>query len=412
MTTPVARPALFRDGRYVRVWLVGWFTGIVRWLDLLAFGIFAFELTGSPLLVAVLALVRFLPLALFSLGFGAAGDSLSPRRILFWSLIGVFVTTAVLLAVQMTSGLAYWHVVVGTLASGIYWAADMPLRRKMVGEIAGPDRLARAMSFDYATSNGTRLFGPLLGGVIYQTVGMTGVLGIGLALYAVSIVMAAGIQPTGGQRGGAFRPTHVVIGALRAARRAVRSNDVGCILAVTVIFNLFGFPFVSMIPVIGEEVVGLAPAAIGYVSAIEGAASLISLFFIAFFIRAGGFRRLYFSGLVVHLISVAFIGAVPGLWALCLGLALAGFATSGFAVMQATLIYAVAPKGMRGRYLGLMSICIGAGVIGFANVGWMAELYGAQTALMIMAAEGAVATVILGVIWRALRAEMFGKEPG
>ena len=104
-------------------------------------------------------------------------------------------------------------------------------------------------------------------------------------------------------------------------------------------------------------------------------------------------------------LAVAFIGLVPGLWALCLGLAVAGFATSGFAVMQATLIYAVAPKGMRGRYLGLMSICIGAGVIGFANVGWMAEVFGAQWALVIMAAEGAVAATVLALSWTALWAE-------
>lgn len=396
---------LFRDGRYVRVWLVGWFTGIARWLDLLAYGIFAFEITGSPLLVALLALVRLLPLALFSLPFGAAGDSLSPRRMVFWSAAGVLTATAALLAVQLTVGLAYWHLVLGTLASGIYWASDMPLRRKMVGEIAGPDRLARAMSYDYATSNGTRLFGPLLAGVVYQSVGMTGVLGIGLLLYAVTVWLAAGIAPTGGKRGGRFRPGHLIVGALRAARRALRSNDVGSILAVTVVFNLFGFPFVSMIPVIGEVTLGLSPAAIGYVSAIEGAFSLVSLVLVAAYARAGFFRRLYFGGLVVHLMAVAFIGLAPGLWALAVGLALAGFATSGFAVMQATLIYAVAPKGMRGRYLGLMSICIGAGVIGFANVGWMAEMFGAQAALVIMTAEGAVAATLVAVSWRGLWAE-------
>ena len=404
MTGPPPVP-LFRDGRYVRVWLVGWFTGIVRWLDLLAYGIFAFEITGSPFLVAVLALVRFLPLALFSLPFGAAGDSLSPRRIVFWSSIGVLIATTSLLFVQLTVGLSYWHLILGVLASGIYWASDMPLRRKMVGEIAGPDRLARAMSLDYATSNGTRLFGPLLGGVIYQAVGMTGVLGIGILLYAISAWLAAGILPTGGKRGGAFRPSHVVVGALRAARRAVRSNDVGCILAVTVVFNLFGFPFVSMIPVIGEEVLGLSPSAIGFVSSTEGAFSLLSLALIGVFARDGFFRRLYFSGLAVHLAAVAFIGLAPGLWALYAGLAVAGFATSGFAVMQATLIYAVAPKGMRGRYLGLMSICIGAGVIGFANVGWMAEAFGAKWALVIMAAEGAVAATVLALSWKALWAE-------
>lgn len=402
--TPGLRPALFRDGRYVRIWLVGWFTGIVRWLDLLAYGIFAFDLTGSPFLVALIALLRFLPLAVFSLFFGAAADTLSPRKVLFWALIGVALVTAGLCVVEGTGGLTYLHLVIGTLASGIFWASDMPLRRKMIGEIAGSDRLARAMSYDYATSNGTRLFGPLIGGVVYQTVGMMGVLGIGLALYLVSVGLAAGIRPTGGKRGGAFRPLHTVIGSLRSARRALGSNDAASILAVTVIFNIWSFPFVSMIPVIGEEM-ALEPATIGYVASIEGAASLISVLLVSWLAHPAIFRRLYFWGVAVHLMAVAFIGFVPGFWPLALGLALSGLAISSFAAMQATLIYMIAPPGMRGRYLGMMSICIGAGLIGFANVGAMAELFGAQAAVAIIACEGLVAIAVLGWRWRAFRLE-------
>ena len=406
MRDAAERPTLLRDGRYVRIWLVGWFTGIVRWLDLLAYGIFAYELTGSPLMVALIALVRFLPLALLSLPFGAASDTLSPRKIMFWSLVGVSMTTAGMLAIQLTSGLAYWHLILATLASGIFWASDMPLRRKMIGEIAGSDRLARAMSFDYATSNGTRLFGPMIGGVIYQNVGMGGVLGIGLALYLVTVILAFGIRPTGGKRGGSFDPWKTLIGAARSARRALRSNDVGCILAVTVIFNVWGFPFVSMIPVIGDEVLGLSPSLIGYVASIEGLMSLVSVVLVGVYAHPRFYRRLYYGGVVVHLMAVGFIGLMPGLWTLCLGLAVAGFAISGFAAMQATLIYMVAPQGMRGRYLGLVSICIGAGLIGFANVGLMAELFGAQAALAIIAVEGLVAILILGTVWRSLRAEI------
>jgi predicted MFS family arabinose efflux permease len=180
---------------------------------------------------------------------------------------------------------------------------------------------------------------------------------------------------------------------------------VGCILAVTVIFNVWGFPFVSMIPVIGDEVLGLSPSQIGYVASIEGMMSLVSVVLIGLYAHPRFYRRLYYGGVVVHLMAVGFIGLAPGLWALCLGLAVAGFAISGFAAMQATLIYMVAPPGMRGRYLGLISICIGAGLVGFANVGLMAELFGAQNALAIIAGEGLLAILVLGILWRDLRSE-------
>lgn len=400
--TPVP---LLRDDRYVRIWLVGWFTGIVRWLELLAYGIFAFELTGSPVLVATIALVRFVPLAVLSLFIGAAADQISPRRLLAASLAGVGLVSGAMVAVQLSGHLAYWHLVLATLASGVFWASDMPLRRKMIGEIAGAGRLARAMSIDYATSNGTRMLGPLAGGVIYQAVGMVGVFALATILYVVALVLALGIRPTGGRRDGRFQPGTVLSGSWRAARKALRSNDVLNILAVTVIFNIWGFPFVSMIPVIGADVLGLSPSMIGYVSAVEGATALVGISLVAWLARPAWFRRLYAGGLAIALVSVAFIGLAPGLPSLAAGIALAGLANASFASMQATLIYTAAPPGMRGRYLGLMSICIGAGLIGFANVGLMAELFGARAALVIMAAEGAVALAVVLASWRALHVE-------
>ena len=73
MTDALPPVPLLRDGRYVRVWLIGWFTGVVRWLELLAYGVYAYEITGSPVLVALVALIRFLPLALLGVFIGALG---------------------------------------------------------------------------------------------------------------------------------------------------------------------------------------------------------------------------------------------------------------------------------------------------------------------------------------------------
>ena len=57
---------------------------------------------------------------------------------------------------------------------------------------------------------------------------------------------------------------------------------------------------------------------------------------------------------------------------------------------------------MRGRLLGILSLTIGAGVIGFANIGLMGELFGGANAVRIVAAEGLVALVLLGLRWPRL----------
>lgn len=54
---------LLREPSYLRVWMVGVFSGVARWLELLVVGVYAFDTTGSPFLVALLVILRLLPLA-------------------------------------------------------------------------------------------------------------------------------------------------------------------------------------------------------------------------------------------------------------------------------------------------------------------------------------------------------------
>ena len=45
---------LFSDSEFTKIWTVGLLSGIVRWLELLAFGIYGYDVTGSAALVAFL----------------------------------------------------------------------------------------------------------------------------------------------------------------------------------------------------------------------------------------------------------------------------------------------------------------------------------------------------------------------
>ena len=94
---------------------------------------------------------------------------------------------------------------------------------------------------------------------------------------------------------------------------------------------------------------------------------------------------------------------LPGFTTLMLGLVGAGFAGAGFSTMQSTLAYLASPEEMRGRLLGLITICIGSGLIGFANIGLMADWYGAPTALIIIAVEGTLPMLLIGIAWKELR---------
>ena len=81
---------------------------------------------------------------------------------------------------------------------------------------------------------------------------------------------------------------------------------------------------------------------------------------------------------------------------------LVGLGGACFTTMQSTLIYSVAPPEMRGRLFGLLVLCIGTAILGFANIGLMGEWFGGSVAIRIVAAEGLIPLLLIGLGWREL----------
>jgi MFS family permease len=393
---------LLGDPVYLRVWLIGGCSGIARWLEMLVVGVFAFELTGSPFLVALLVILRMMPLAVFGSIVGTFADRLPPRLFLRASLSVAALVSATVVLLFFFGIAQYWHVAVASFASGVVWTTDMPLRRRILGDVAGKDRIAPAMSLDSATNNATRMVGPLLGGFLYQWLGTSGAFALSACLYGLCVALILGVPATVSSGARGAHSTKVLRDFQEAFRFVARDRDVFRILLVTVVYNVWGFPFVSMIPVIGSDELTLSAGWIGGLAAMEGAGAFLGALVIAVRVRSVSFRRLYYFGTLGYLILIFLAGwmvdAVPMAAALfCIGLGGACFTT-----MQSTLIYSVAPPQMRGRLFGLLVICIGTGLVGFCNIGLMGEWFGGSAAIRIVAAEGLIPLLLIGFGWRQL----------
>jgi len=247
------------------------------------------------------------------------------------------------------------------------------------------------------------MLGPLLGGILYQWLGTGGAFALSACIYGLSVVMILRVPATGSSAAVSGRPTKVLRDFQEAFGFVARDPDILRILLVTVVFNIWGFPFVSMIPVIGSDELGLSAGWIGGLAALEGAGAFLGALAIAVGARRLNFRRLYYFGTLGYLGLIFAAGlmthAVPTAAVLfCVGLAAACFST-----MQSTLIYSVAPPQMRGRLFGLMVICIGTGLVGFFNIGLMGEWFGGSAAIRIVAAEGIIPLLLIGIGWRQLR---------
>jgi MFS family permease len=177
------------------------------------------------------------------------------------------------------------------------------------------------------------------------------------------------------------------------------------ILLITIIFNIWGFPFTSMIPIIGRDELGLSPFYVGVLSSMEGFGALIGALMITRFASKANFFRIYRSGTLVYISGIGYLailtyvagGPNHSFYASNVALTIIGISGACFAAMQGTLTYLASPAQYRSRVLGVLTLCIGTGPIGFFNVGWMAENFGVANALIIISAEGLLALLALWV---------------
>jgi len=395
-----ARRLLLGNPRFLVVWVVGGLTGIVRWLQLLVLGLYTFQITESPLLVSLVPMLWMLPLALCGPFVGVVADRVSRKALLVGSLVLALAVSVVMAAASSAAALGFPWIAAASVVSGIFWATDMPVRRRLLGDLSDGD-LAAAMSLDSATSNATRMAGPVLGGVVLQTFSLSGVFLLSAAAFTVCLVAIALTPVPGAAR--PARSTHFVHELISGIRFVAGDARLRWVFGITIVFNVFGFPFTSMIPVIGSGQLGLDPAMVGLLGSTEGVGAFIGAIVVAVAVRPRAFAPLYVWGTTAYLAFVACLGTVsllvagpvPSFLAAAGMLFAVGLAGACFSAMQSTLSYLNALPEYRSRVLGVLTLCIGTGPIGFLHVGWLAETFGAPIALMVTASEGLLALLVL-----------------
>jgi len=273
-------------------------TGIARWLEFLALGIFAYQLTESPPLVALLGILRLVPY--FTLGYlvGSVTDKIDRKRWLLIALVVMCAISGTMAYLAATGEATYTTIVIATLATGVFWLTDMPFRRRFMLDAVGSDRAGRAMGFDNITNYATRGLGPLIGGVVFQFFGPVGVFGVNLGVYVLCFIVALGFQrqrPAKAVPEVASEPKEP--NARPTLQGSLLSDTRFCIiLAVTVLYNLFCIPFVAMLPVFAQKDFGLQPAAVGTLAAFEGVGGFVGSIVVGLLIRHQLFLLSTFAG--------------------------------------------------------------------------------------------------------------------
>jgi MFS family permease len=395
------RPAgIWAVGDFRRLWTVGLVVFAVRWLEMLVVGVFVYQRTDSAFTVALMTMLRMLPMALFGALIGALAERFERRAALVGVIASMLATSLCLAILAHLGRLEVWHLAVASFCNGVAWAADNPVRRVMIGEVVGNERMSAAMSVDVGANNASRMLGPTIGGLLLAGVGIAGAFTVSVLCYIIALAAAIRLRHRNSL---APVPGSAVLTRMIEGLMLVRRDPrLVATLAITVIYNVFGWPFTSMIPVIGQDNLHLGAGGIGLLASMDGIGAFCGAIAMALYARPGNYARLYIGGTTGYLMVLIVFALVPNVPVAAAALLLTGITSAGFSVMQATLIYLFAPAEMRSRLYGVLSVCIGVGPLGFLWLGVLADAIGASAATAITGAMGLAALLLTRRWWRRL----------
>jgi MFS family permease len=354
---------------------------IGTWMQSMAQGWLALELSNSAFHVGLVASASSFPILLFSLHAGVLADRTDKLR-----LVRICQT---LLALE--AALLWWftwsgHITIGWLialatVNGLIGAFEIPARQSLVIDLVGREDLPGAIALNSSGFNLARVIGPSIGAAIIAQFGIAWCFGVNALSYATVLVglFMVRLPPW-------LPPTHrasPIEGIREGLRYMLDTPAVSALMRLVTVYSLLGVPYLVLMPVVARDQLGLGAGGYGLLLASVGVGGLAGALSLAAIGDRYPTSRLLtgasfsFAGLLV---VFAFVRSPP---IACMILLATGFAMIvNNALCNATLQHMV-PDALRGRMMAAYSfVVVGLSqVVGSFIAGTLARLFSAPVAI-------------------------------
>lgn len=396
--TPVGKISLrhtFRALRHrnYRLFFYGQLVSLIgTWMQTTAMSWLVYQITGSKLLLGVVAAASSAPMMLFSLWGGAVADRYPKRAIILWTQAAQMVPAFVLAALAWSGLATPWLIVLISLVSGVAMAFDMPARQAFTVEMTGREDLLNAISLNSSVFNGARVVGPALAGLVIGTLGtpMCFLLN-GLSYIAVIIGLLMMRLPDYVPPGQDAAATG---GAWGGLLYVLRHQRVRTILGLLGVVGIFGWSYAVLLPAFARDVFGLGADGYGVLMSASGIGALAGALTVATAGHVFPPRNVALGGVWLFSGALLAFAFTTNFYLALAFMTLGGFGMLLFFSTSNTVMQSIVPDEMRGRVMGVWGLVFGAMIpLGSLEAGALASWLGAPFAL----AFGAVICAIAGL---------------
>ena len=437
-----AMVSAFLEKDFAFLWISNVSMYIARWMQITTLSWFVLEVTDSPFSVGLVGFFGMAPFFMFGIFGGLLADSVDRKKLIAFTQFMSFTAALIMVLLFAFDLIAYWHSYVAILIPGLAWALDMSSRRNLIMDIMGMERVSNGVALDSIGEDSGKIIGPALAGLLIAIVGVTGsyivltsIIFIGcLAVVRIKIRTSrkrsanADIPNTTeqknymvflevssvyvGQSSGppalnVFDGISKVFKGLKQGFKYVSKNNVMIsVIVITILMNLFLFPYVQMVSVVSKRILEVGPFFMGLLLASDGLGSLMGSTFLASRRKVKYQGRVYLYCSVLSLFALAAF-ALSSIYVLSLILlVMVGIGVGGFKIMQSALVMIVSDPEFRGRAMGIITLSIGVMPIGNILVGAISQSIGASLTLFAYGTIGFSLVIIAGILMPAIRAEI------
>ncbi len=352
----------------------------------MAQGWLSLQLSNDAFIVGLVASVGALPIVVMSMHAGAFVDRGNRIRIVRITQSVMLLQAAALWACTWLGVISVPLILALAVVQGMCSAVEIPARQSMIVQLVGRDDLQPAIALNASGFNLARIVGPAIGGLVIHRLGISWCFG----LNAISFVAVLW---------GLFRirlPSPDVVLEARSVREAYRESTESAVaglrhllqrgpvrdlLTLVTVGAIFSGPFMTLMPVVARDQLGLGADGYGGLLASVGIGGLIGALLIAgpaTHLKRG--RLMMMTGLAfpVLLIAFAFTKApnVANIVLLFTGGTMIMFNALGNGILQSLV-----PEEFRGRLMAFYSLLfvglsqlVGAFMLGaaarFVGVAW------------------------------------------
>lgn len=355
------------------------------WIQRLALGWQAWQLSESSLMVGLVAAMQFLPLLMLTPFFGVFVDRIRPRYGMIVMHCILMLIATVLGMLTLTDRMTIEILLLLSLLHGIANSAYSPIRLALIPDLVEQSQFPSAVAISSVIFNTSRFVGPGLAGTIVSLWGL-GFAYIANAVTYIPVILSLLIIRTIRQRPQPEKNQKYLAQLAEGLRYTRDHPTIRQVILIAGISIFFGRGVLELMPAFAALIFEGGSGALAALMAAAGAGAILTSLIFSVIRLHSHLHLAVLVGALGTAVSIFLFALASSIASGIAAIAMLGFFSSMVSIGSQSEVQISVDDRLRGRVLSLWTlVVIGGPAIGSIVAGWLAHEIGSTYTLMTFA---------------------------